>query len=337
MGRPRLLRVGMAALLAATRPGQAASRDLAIPSHGFVLAASFVAPEGPGPFPAVVLLAGSGPETRSDLKPMATQLVARGWAALIYDKRGSGFSTGDWTATSLSDLADDAVAALATLASQREVDRRHIGLWGNSQSGWIAPMAANRSDLSMFVVVTTGGGATPKQVERFGYEQSLSDARLTPEQLAAAHAALETYFQYLATGEGRAQLKTDLMAAGNKPWANALGLARVLPTEGSRRAWQWVANYDPAADIARLRIPTFVLLAGADDESPLADALLGWSKSLAAAGDPRSRILLVPAAGHGMTIGGHHERLADNVYAPGVFDAVVSWERLVASGSAPAR
>jgi len=294
MGKPRRLQaVGLAALLAAPRPGQAASRDLTIPSHGFVLAASFIAPEGPGPFPAVVILAGSGPETRSDLRPMAAQLVARGWATLIYDKRGSGLSTGDWTATSLSDLADDAVAALAALASQREVDRRRLGLWGNSQSGWVAPMAANRSDLSTFVVVTTGGGATPKQVERFGYEQSLSDARLTPEQLAAAHSALEAYFRYLRTGEGRAQLKSDLMAAANKPWADALGLARVLPTEEGRRVWQWVADYDPATDAARLRIPTFVLLAGLDDESPLADALLGWSKSLAAAGDPRSRILLM--------------------------------------------
>jgi dienelactone hydrolase len=125
MGRPGLLRaVGIAALLAAARPGQAASRDLAIPSHGFVLAASFVAPEGPGPFPAVVLLAGSGPETRSDLRPIATQLVARGWAALIYDKRGSVFRVNQscLSATTIAAGLDHGMDAVPTV--------RHSGLRG---------------------------------------------------------------------------------------------------------------------------------------------------------------------------------------------------------------
>lgn len=323
------LRVTLALTLAAAgiAATSASSLDLTVKSGDVDLAATLLLPDGAGPHPAVVLLGGSGPSTRANLRPMADQIVARGWAVLSYDKRGCGGSTGDWTATSLSELADDAAAAVRALAARSEADPSRIGLWGNSNSGWVGPIAANRTDAAKFLVVFTGGGATPRDVEVFGYDQRLSHAQLADAQVAEARKAVDAYLRYLETGRGLAELEAALAAPANRPWADALGLSRVLPGESRRKAWEWVPTYDPVPDIARLKIPALVLLGGHDDDSPLTKSVAGWSAGLAATGNARSQILVVPAASHSMNAGEHH---APGHGAPrfvdGVFDQVVAWE-----------
>jgi pimeloyl-ACP methyl ester carboxylesterase len=330
------LRVSLLLTLAAVRAAaaSASSVELTVKSGDIDLAATILLPESTGIHPAVVLLSGSGPSTRAKLRPMADQIVARGWAVLIYDKRGCGDSKGDWTATSLSELADDAVSAITALAGRPEIDPSRIGLWGNSNSGWVGPIAANRTDAARFLVVFTGGGARPRDVELFGYDQRLAHAQLTDLQVAEARKAVDAYLRYLETGRGLDDLKATLAAPANRPWAEALGLERVLPSENGRKAWEWVSTYDPVPDIARLKIPTLVLLGGNDEDSPLTKSVAGWSSGLAMTGNPRSQILVVPAGSHSMNVGEHHHPGAGAPqFVPGVFDEVVEWER--ANGARP--
>jgi predicted acyl esterase len=74
--------------------GRKADRQTAGPTGA--LAGTLIPPEGEGPFPAVAILHGSGPDTRATYLPDATMLARAGVAALIYDKRGTGESFGDW-------------------------------------------------------------------------------------------------------------------------------------------------------------------------------------------------------------------------------------------------
>ncbi|MEO8505667.1 MAG: alpha/beta fold hydrolase [Acidobacteriota bacterium] len=312
-----------------------ASIDATVKSGDVALAATLITPVGAGPFPAVVLLPGSGPSTRSDVTTMAAQLTTRGWAVLVYDKRGCGASTGNWIATSLSELADDAVAALTFLTRREEVDTRRLGFWGVSQSGWVGPIAAGRTNAAKFLVAVTGGGATPRQVETLNYEHAIERGRLDKDQAAAARKAVDAYFAYLGTGQGLEALEATLAEPSNQPWASAIGLAHVLPSEALRPKWEWVASYDPLADIQRLKIPVLVLLGGRDENSPTDDAFAAWNRGLSGTSDPRSRILMVPGAGHGMTLGGHqmHPTPEGTKYAPGVFDEAIRWELMVHAAS----
>ncbi len=338
MSRPSLglrtrLRVPGILVLALAVPRLAAAAqesNASIRSGEVRLAASILSPDGAGPFPAVVLLGGSGPSTRADLRPMADRIAARGWAVLTYDKRGCGESTGDWTATSLSGLAEDAAAALTMLAARPEVDKRRVGLWGVSNSGWVAPIAAGRTEAARFLVVVTGGGATPREVEIFGYDHRLAHAGLSDAQVADGREAVKSYLRYLESGRGLAELESSLADPAHKPWADALGLERVLPGEGRRKAWEWVAGYDPVPDIARLKIPTLVLLGGRDEETPLAPTISGWTSGLSASGIPASRILVVPAASHALNAGAHHAPGGHGgppQFVDGVFDEAAAWEK----------
>lgn len=130
------------------------------PAAHIELAGTLTKPFGPGPFPAVLLIAGSGPNNRNEEvfghKPflvLADSLTRQGIAVLRTDKRGVGRSTGEYASATTEDFVSDALAAVAFLAARSDVDRRHIGLLGHSEGALIAPAAAIRSRDVAFVVL----------------------------------------------------------------------------------------------------------------------------------------------------------------------------------------
>lgn len=106
-------------------------------SGNLVLAGTLLLPFGRPRYPAVFLFHGSGPQGR-DLAT-ARWFAEQGFAALTYDKRGVGGSTGDFQAGPFMDVCDDGLAAVVYLKSRKEIDSLHIGVWGMSQGGWWGP------------------------------------------------------------------------------------------------------------------------------------------------------------------------------------------------------
>jgi uncharacterized protein len=140
-------------------------REFVLESRDARLAAVLRLPEDRRPpYPAAVLVHGSGRVTAQQmLNNAGRRLVALGVATLAYDKRGVGASTGEYTGIGPANsehmfdlLAADALAAVAALKARRDIDPARIGLVGISQGGWIAPLAASRSDDVAFVVSISG-------------------------------------------------------------------------------------------------------------------------------------------------------------------------------------
>jgi len=129
------------------------------------LVGTLTLPSGPGPFPAAILISGSGPNDRDETifghKPflvIADYLSRRGIAVLRYDKRGIGASTGNYGQATTADFASDALAAVAYLKTRKDIDPSHIGLIGHSEGGMIAPMCASSSKDVAFIVMMAGDG-----------------------------------------------------------------------------------------------------------------------------------------------------------------------------------
>jgi hypothetical protein len=96
-----------------------------------------------------------------------------GIASLCWDKPGVGASSGDWTRQSFRDRAQEALDAVEFLRGRREIDRKHIGLWGISQGGWICPLAAALSpDVAVVVLVSAPAGTIEDQ-DVFRIEQGM--------------------------------------------------------------------------------------------------------------------------------------------------------------------
>jgi pimeloyl-ACP methyl ester carboxylesterase len=106
----------------------------------------------------VVFVHGAGPAVRGDgYHELGRHFARKGVAALIYDKRGCGASTGgDWTRANLSDLADDALACVQFLRSRPGINPTQVGLWGLSQGASVIPIAAGRSTEVAFVISVGG-------------------------------------------------------------------------------------------------------------------------------------------------------------------------------------
>lgn len=137
-------------------------------SGGVPLRGTLFVPNSTGPHPAVVLLHGSGPQTReSYIRYFADQFARSGFTALIYDKRNATRTdTSVRRGATFDELADDATAAVRYLRALPDaVDPRRIGLWGLSQGAWIAPMAAERIEGIAFLVLVSGGGTAPAREE----------------------------------------------------------------------------------------------------------------------------------------------------------------------------
>lgn len=274
--------------------------------------------------PALVLLPGSGPSTRSESGPLAQPFLRAGFAVLTFDKRGCGASTGSWLTSSLEDMAADGRALLEWLEARAEVDAGRVGLLGVSQGGWVAPLVASgRTDVA-FLIGLTGGGVSPRVIERFDYERRLERAGVAGADLVAARKTIDAYFAYLS-GEAPRTVVTSLLDSGrDRSWPGDLGIGRVLPSDAQRPAWAWVATFDPEPSLRSLRLPVLAMIGGRDRD-PSTEVKV-WQATLFANPDPRTEIRVIPGAGHVLTVGGNHMQ---GIFNEEALSAMAAWAAAV--------
>ncbi len=135
------------------------------------LAGMLFAPDGEGPFPAAVIIHGSGTSNRENrwYLTLTNHLRNNGVAVLLPDKRGSEKSSGNWRTSSFEDLATDTLAAIEYVETQELTPVSGVGIVGMSQGGWIAPIVARDTDDLEFIVSMVGSTVTPK--EQLLYEE----------------------------------------------------------------------------------------------------------------------------------------------------------------------
>ncbi|PZF73968.1 alpha/beta hydrolase family protein [Taibaiella soli] len=141
--------------------------------HSITYAGTITIPNGKGPFPAAVLITGSGPENRDEEvfghKPFAViadQLTKHGYVVLRVDDRGTGKTTGIYHGATTADFAKDVNAHLDYLKSRKEVNDKKMGLIGHSEGGIIAPIVASeRKDVDFIVMLAGVGIPTTKGME----------------------------------------------------------------------------------------------------------------------------------------------------------------------------
>ncbi len=135
------------------------------------LAGTLTLPEGKGPFPAVVLISGSGPQDRDETvfghRPflvLADYLTRLGIAVLRFDDRGVGKSQGDFSTATSKDFSSDVLTGIEFLKQREEINNHQIGLIGHSEGGIIAPMVAVQSADVAFIVLMAGTGLTGEEI-----------------------------------------------------------------------------------------------------------------------------------------------------------------------------
>ncbi|SDX99346.1 hypothetical protein SAMN05444365_101317 [Micromonospora pattaloongensis] len=223
------------------------------------LAGTLTLPAGSGPYPAVLLISGSGPLNRDSdhrkgafgvSRELAAALAEVGVASLRYDKRGVGESTGSFLAAGFTDNIADARAALAALAARPEIDAARVFLAGHSEGALIATAVAGSGAPPVAGVVLLCGAA------RTGAETLRWQAmRLLPGLPAPVRALLRL-------------TRTDFVAKvaknHDKLRATTTDVARLGGVRVNARWFREFLDYDPAADLAAIRVPVLAVTGGKD-------------------------------------------------------------------------
>ena len=249
------------------------------------LAATLTIPEGNGPFPAVLLMAGSGPHDRDETimghKPflvLADHLTRKGIVVLRADKRGCGKSGGDYASAVMSDFASDADAGVAYLKTRPEVDPKLIGLIGHSEGGVEAPMAAASNPDVAFVVMMAGMGVPASEL--LPMQASLIDKSLgkSPEEIEKDLATQREIFSIVTKDKDDATLQKDLRAAltGKVPDPQIDMQIKAVTSPWFRD----LLVYDPAPTLTRLTCPVLVLNGEKDLQVPPSQNLPPIRKAL---------------------------------------------------------
>jgi pimeloyl-ACP methyl ester carboxylesterase len=308
---------------------------------GVRLGATLTLPQGKGPFPAVVLIAGSGPANRDEqalghslFLVLADHLTRQGIAVLRYDKRGLFQSTGDAATATSADFAADAEAGVAYLKSRSEIDRRRIGLIGHSEGGIIAPMVANRDPGVAFLVLMAGQGVRGDEVI-MGQTRAIAVASGAPPAALDAGQTLERrYLDALMTAKDQATADTAIRAVlkGAMPDAAVEAAARI----GASPWYRSYAAYDPAPALKALRIPVLALIGSKDTQVTPAQNLPALRAALS--GDPRAEVVEMPGLNHMFQeakTGSPSEYVQiEQTMSPAAMDRISRW---ILTTAAPAR
>jgi dienelactone hydrolase len=241
MRRGALLLAGVIlAVTAGAPPASADASDVTFTNGGVTLHGSVVAPPGGTKLPGLVMVHGSGDHSREDYREQAEAFARQGIATLIYDKRTEGYSL---LSRSYPTLADDALAAVEALRKRPEVDPSRVGVWGLSEGGWVAPLAASRSSNVAFVVTLGANGVEPARQQAWAIENQLRRLGMDGSMVRMASSTM----------------MRQLVGGGAFP----------------------EAHYDPVAVLKSLRQPVLGLWGAKDVLTPPGEAVRIFRESLA--------------------------------------------------------
>ena len=281
--------------------------DVSYPNKtaNITLAATVTIPPGKGPFPAVLLIAGSGRNDRDESLPMfghspflvlSDYLTRKGIVVLRADKRGVGKSGGDYATATTSDFASDVKAGVAYLEARPEVDHHRIGLIGHSEGGVIAPMVAAADPSVAFIVMMAGPGVPGEDII---VEQTLLIAEASGESheeaekgAAEERQILTLVKQHVDDSELAKKLREVL---GDKvPEATINAQIKVLSSPWYREFIQ----FDPATALRNVTCPVLALIGEKDLQVPPDQNLPAIRKALEASGNKNVEVDELPGLNH---------------------------------------
>lgn len=283
-------------------------QDFRVFRDGISLAATY----SPGRETALIALHGAGDGTRDFLlyRHLHEVLPPAGIGVVSFDRRGEGESTGDASRGRFQLQVDDA------LAVRDAIDVGRVGMWGFSQGGWIAPLAASQSERVAFVVGVASTGVTPSAQMMYATTAQL---RLAGYGDDVVDRALDLRRRFEDSVHDRPvdeeALRDDLVAALDEDWFQHLWLPPTTFDEEGKRLYIEEMDFDPEPIFADVNVPALLFLGERDSWSPVPESVKTWRRA-----KPDAEVVVIPDAEHDMT-------LEDGTIAPEYERRLVEWLR----------
>ena len=280
-----------------------------------ILAGSLTIPQGKGPFPAVIMITGSGAQNRNEEilghKPfmvITDWLTRKGFAVLRYDDRGIGKSQGNYAAATSADLATDAAAAFSFLKADPDIDPGMIGFIGHSEGGLIAPIVASEKNDVAFIVSLAGPGLSG---DRIIFRQSADISRasgLSDEEIKESLSINQKLFPILKKEPDNTKASEKMIAS----YEEILKKKKTSPEDTEKAIKQLHASLNPAsltwlryfistnpADFwKKVKCPVLALNGEKDLQVSADENLPAIEKALKSSGNISVKTMVLPGLNH---------------------------------------
>ncbi len=280
---------------------------------GITFAGTFTKPRSGGPFPAVLLITGSGPQNRDEElfghKPflvIADYLTRRGIAVLRVDDRGTGKSTGVFGTATTKDFAGDVRAGIKYLKTRSDVNEKKIGLLGHSEGGIIAPMVASDSKDVAFIVMMAGPSLTGEQI-LYLQDSLISMAMGVPANEITKELQLNRkLFSLIRTESDSTKLQQEIRLAVKESMAADSATAGKINEVAVNAAvkqltspwFRFFVTYDPIPALEKVTCPILALDGSKDLQVPAEQNLEGLERAFKASGNKNATAKLLPGLNH---------------------------------------
>ncbi|HTY11818.1 MAG TPA: alpha/beta fold hydrolase [Bacteroidota bacterium] len=250
---------------------------------GVTLAGTFTRPRDGAPFPALLLITGSGPQNRDEElfghKPflvIADYLTKRGIAVLRVDDRGTGRSTGVFSGATTKDFAGDVRAGINYLKSRSDVNGKKIGLLGHSEGGIIAPMIASESNDVAFIVMMAGPALPGDQI--LYLQDSLVSAAMgvSPEEIMKELRLNRILYSLIREESDTAKLAQKIRSAVEESMSGDSASVGTINHDAVNAAvrqltspwFKFFVAYDPLPALEKVQCPVLALDGSKDLQVP---------------------------------------------------------------------
>ncbi len=298
------------------------------------LAGTLLLPASKKKHPALVFTHGGGPQLREVYWGLGYLYAARGFAVLSYDKRGVGKSTGNWREASFEDLADDAVAAAKFLQARTDIAANQIGFLGQSQGGWIAPLAASRFPDAAFAVAMSGGGLSPAETELFDTEYVLTKAGYTANEINDALAFQKLKNEIIASPDSNdkwEQYAKLRLNAKDQKWFRHPGIDVFGAEKRADGFWPYMRKfyfYDPAPTLRASPAPLLAIFGELDTPEGVKANVSAIRQIMDQAGRRDYIVKVYPNGSHNLMEvppDNPNESVRLKRFPPGLFETMVDW------------
>lgn len=245
------------------------------------------------PKAGVFFVASSGPAGRQATLADALYLSSKGYAVFHYDKRGTGYSEGDWYTASMETLLADDLYALDRFIELSGLEAGQIGLMGSSQGAAKIPaLLASRKDLGFGILISCPGASLLESDLNFWKNRNSQRLGDNLEDAATLQSAV---FDYLAgKNNNRAGLEEQLQAASQNDWFDAIWVPNLDDWQADPKM-----TYSPMPYLKEVSQPLLLLQGDADIVIPQNSQEL-LQQGLKAGKDPAIETVMLPNADHGM-------------------------------------
>jgi pimeloyl-ACP methyl ester carboxylesterase len=325
--------------------------EVKIQNGPITLAGTLTLPPSGGPFPAAVMITGSGAQNRDEelvgFKPfrvIADHLTRQGIAVLRCDDRGIGGSSGTVADSTSADFAGDVIAEVQFLKGHTGIDKAHIGVLGHSEGGLVGPLAASQSKDIAFVIMMSGPALTGEKI-LLAQGELIGRASGKPEADIKKNVEIQhLMFAAVRTGTGwdavadaiRAETRVMIDRLPEERRKAIPNLDAVIEAQVTqeltrvRAPWfKYFLDYDPAPALEKARVPLLAVFGELDLQVPTEANRVALEAALKKGGNRDYTIKVFPKANHlyqeANTGNATEYATLKKEFVPGLLDLYSSW------------